>query len=84
MTIKADILDMISSTKSFADKCDPLAVKRLVTHIITIDNSFEDNKINEEDRRELRTSVKNISDKFGRSCYCNETYSRLIEKLEED
>lgn len=70
MTIKNEKLDMVNSTKSFADKCDPLAVKRLVTHMITIDNSFEDGEINEDDRRELRTLVKNISEKFANNCKC--------------
>jgi hypothetical protein len=70
MARKTDILDIINATKSFADKCDPLAVKRLVTHMITIDNSFEDREINEDDRRELRISVKNISEKFTNDCKC--------------
>lgn len=70
MAIKIDIIDQIGSTKSFADKCDPIAVKRLVTHMVTIENSFEDNEINRDDRLELRRSVRNISENFTNNCKC--------------
>lgn len=70
MAIKIDIIDQIGSTKSFADKCDPMAVKRLVTHMVTIENSFEDNEINRDDRLELRRSARNISESFANNCKC--------------
>lgn len=70
MASKIDILDRIGLTKSLCDKCDPLAVKRLVMHMVTIDDSFEYEKISEDDRRELRTLVRNMSEKFSNDCRC--------------